>query len=357
MLRRIADLYEAHAGEFFAMCAREAGKIALDAVAELREAVDFLRYYAGEAERTVPSGAGVVVAISPWNFPLAIFTGQVAAVAGGGQCRRRQTRRADVADRLPRRAPDARGGRAPRRVAADAGRRRGGGRTGRGAGPRGRGLHRLHGDRQADRQAARADLAGRLPGGRDGRAQRHDRRLHRAPRAGGARHRRLGLPECGPALLGAARPLRAGGRGREADDHAARRRRGAPDRRPVECRRRRRPGDRRRGAGPHRRARQGQRAGAGRRGALRAADDHRHPGHRGAGRGDLRPGPACRDLQVRRDRRRHRRHQRQGLRADLRPAHPHRRPRRGDRQPDQGRQHLRQPQPDRCDRRLAAVRR
>ncbi|UOM36060.1 bifunctional proline dehydrogenase/L-glutamate gamma-semialdehyde dehydrogenase PutA [Acuticoccus sp. I52.16.1] len=84
VLRRVADLYEAHAGELFALCAREAGKIALDAVSELREAVDFLRYYADEAERLAPDGAGVVVAISPWNFPLAIFTGQIAASLAAG---------------------------------------------------------------------------------------------------------------------------------------------------------------------------------------------------------------------------------------------------------------------------------
>ena len=84
ILRRAADLYEVHAGELFALCAREAGKIALDAIAELREAVDFLRFYAAEAERLTPNGAGVVVAISPWNFPLAIFTGQVAASLAAG---------------------------------------------------------------------------------------------------------------------------------------------------------------------------------------------------------------------------------------------------------------------------------
>ena len=83
-LRRAADLYEANAGEFFALAAREAGKIALDAVAELREAVDFLRYYANEAERLTPDPLGVVVAISPWNFPLAIFTGQIAASLAAG---------------------------------------------------------------------------------------------------------------------------------------------------------------------------------------------------------------------------------------------------------------------------------
>ncbi|MEM7497881.1 MAG: bifunctional proline dehydrogenase/L-glutamate gamma-semialdehyde dehydrogenase PutA [Pseudomonadota bacterium] len=88
-LRRAADLYEANAAELFAICAREAGKIQLDVVAELREAVDFLRYYANEAERLEKdeprlSPRGLVACISPWNFPLAIFTGQIAAALAAG---------------------------------------------------------------------------------------------------------------------------------------------------------------------------------------------------------------------------------------------------------------------------------
>ena len=84
ILRRAADLYEANTGEFLALACREAGKTLADAIAELREAVDFLRFYADEA--TVHPGAarGVIVAISPWNFPLAIFTGQVAAALAAG---------------------------------------------------------------------------------------------------------------------------------------------------------------------------------------------------------------------------------------------------------------------------------
>ncbi len=94
-LERAADLYEAHAPELLGWCVREAGKIMVDAVAEVREAVDFLRYYALQAREQVPPrdlpgptgesnriglhGRGVFVAISPWNFPLAIFTGQIAA--------------------------------------------------------------------------------------------------------------------------------------------------------------------------------------------------------------------------------------------------------------------------------------
>ncbi len=80
ILRRAADLYEANAAELYVLCAREAGKVLADAVSEVREAVDFLRYYALEAEQSPPSAPlGVVTCISPWNFPLAIFTGQIAA--------------------------------------------------------------------------------------------------------------------------------------------------------------------------------------------------------------------------------------------------------------------------------------
>jgi RHH-type proline utilization regulon transcriptional repressor/proline dehydrogenase/delta 1-pyrroline-5-carboxylate dehydrogenase len=81
ILNRAADLYEAHAVEFFALATREAGKSLSDAVAELREAVDFLRYYAAEAANaeTGTEARGAIACISPWNFPLAIFTGQIAA--------------------------------------------------------------------------------------------------------------------------------------------------------------------------------------------------------------------------------------------------------------------------------------
>jgi RHH-type proline utilization regulon transcriptional repressor/proline dehydrogenase/delta 1-pyrroline-5-carboxylate dehydrogenase len=86
VLRRIADLYEAHTPEFFALATREAGKTLLDGVAEVREAVDFLRFYAAESERLEGEGGprGVIACISPWNFPLAIFTGQIAAALAAG---------------------------------------------------------------------------------------------------------------------------------------------------------------------------------------------------------------------------------------------------------------------------------
>ncbi|MGY3437986.1 MULTISPECIES: bifunctional proline dehydrogenase/L-glutamate gamma-semialdehyde dehydrogenase PutA [unclassified Marinovum] len=82
ILSKAADLYEANYGELFALLAREPGKTLPDAVAELREAVDFLRYYAANAPEKAP--VGVFTCISPWNFPLAIFTGQVSAALAAG---------------------------------------------------------------------------------------------------------------------------------------------------------------------------------------------------------------------------------------------------------------------------------
>ncbi|TGD64710.1 bifunctional proline dehydrogenase/L-glutamate gamma-semialdehyde dehydrogenase PutA [Tabrizicola sp. WMC-M-20] len=84
VLKRAADLYEAEFGAIFALLAREAGKTQADAVAELREAVDFLRYYADGAGALVHGARGVFACISPWNFPLAIFTGQIAAALAAG---------------------------------------------------------------------------------------------------------------------------------------------------------------------------------------------------------------------------------------------------------------------------------
>jgi RHH-type proline utilization regulon transcriptional repressor/proline dehydrogenase/delta 1-pyrroline-5-carboxylate dehydrogenase len=101
LLDRAADLFEEHREEFFSLCIREAGKTLVDAVLEVREAVDFLRFYAAEARRqfTRPlplpgptgeqnelrlHGRGVFASISPWNFPLAIFTGLVSAPLAAG---------------------------------------------------------------------------------------------------------------------------------------------------------------------------------------------------------------------------------------------------------------------------------
>lgn len=83
LLRRTADILERHMDELIALCIKEAGKIPQDGIDEVREAVDFCRYYAAQAEALCNdqrlSSRGVVLCISPWNFPLAIFLGQVAA--------------------------------------------------------------------------------------------------------------------------------------------------------------------------------------------------------------------------------------------------------------------------------------
>ncbi|TAK39008.1 MAG: bifunctional proline dehydrogenase/L-glutamate gamma-semialdehyde dehydrogenase PutA [Lysobacteraceae bacterium] len=101
ILERAADLMEQRMPAFMALCTREAGKTLADGVAEVREAVDFLRYYAGQARamfgapEQMPGptgesntlqlgGRGVFACISPWNFPLAIFSGQVAAALAAG---------------------------------------------------------------------------------------------------------------------------------------------------------------------------------------------------------------------------------------------------------------------------------
>jgi RHH-type proline utilization regulon transcriptional repressor/proline dehydrogenase/delta 1-pyrroline-5-carboxylate dehydrogenase len=101
ILERAADLMEQRMPRFMALCTKEAGKTIPDGVAEVREAVDFLRYYAaqarelfgppealpgptGETNTLALGGRGVFVCISPWNFPLAIFTGQVAAALAAG---------------------------------------------------------------------------------------------------------------------------------------------------------------------------------------------------------------------------------------------------------------------------------
>ena len=101
ILEKAAHLFEANRGDLLALAIREAGKSLPDSVAELREAVDYLRYYAqrgradfgtpiklpgptGESNELRLEGRGVFGCISPWNFPLAIFTGQVTAALASG---------------------------------------------------------------------------------------------------------------------------------------------------------------------------------------------------------------------------------------------------------------------------------
>jgi len=100
-LDRLADLVEADRDALIALMAREGGKTLVDGISEVREAADFCRYYAtqarlifaedevmpgptGESDRLVRRGRGVFICISPWNFPLAIFLGQVTAALAAG---------------------------------------------------------------------------------------------------------------------------------------------------------------------------------------------------------------------------------------------------------------------------------
>jgi RHH-type proline utilization regulon transcriptional repressor/proline dehydrogenase/delta 1-pyrroline-5-carboxylate dehydrogenase len=101
LLERAAELMEADRAELVARCVAETGKTIPDSLAEVREAVDLLRYYAAQARRVLAApivlpgptgerneleliGRGVFFCVSPWNFPLAIFTGQVAAALAAG---------------------------------------------------------------------------------------------------------------------------------------------------------------------------------------------------------------------------------------------------------------------------------
>jgi RHH-type proline utilization regulon transcriptional repressor/proline dehydrogenase/delta 1-pyrroline-5-carboxylate dehydrogenase len=84
ILNKAADLFEVNAPELFSLLAQEAGKTLNDCIGELREAVDFLRYYAATAPASKAAPLGTVVCISPWNFPLAIFTGQISAALAQG---------------------------------------------------------------------------------------------------------------------------------------------------------------------------------------------------------------------------------------------------------------------------------
>ena len=90
ILERCAALLESHRAELIALAIREAGKTLGNAIGEVREAVDFCRYYAMQIEHDpvidAPTEHGPLVCISPWNFPLAIFAGQVVAALAAGRC-------------------------------------------------------------------------------------------------------------------------------------------------------------------------------------------------------------------------------------------------------------------------------
>ncbi|MXV43624.1 bifunctional proline dehydrogenase/L-glutamate gamma-semialdehyde dehydrogenase PutA [Saccharibacter sp. 17.LH.SD] len=88
ILERAADLLEKNTVSFLGLAVREAGKSYANAVGEVREAVDFLRYYAAQIKRDFNNAThrplGAIVCISPWNFPLAIFLGQISAALAAG---------------------------------------------------------------------------------------------------------------------------------------------------------------------------------------------------------------------------------------------------------------------------------
>ena len=263
-LRYAADLLEARRGRLIHLLQAEGGKTLDDAVAEVREAVDFCRYYAAEGCKLFGDGLrlpgptgelnvlrlrgrGVFVAISPWNFPLAIFVGQVAAALVAGNCVV-----AKPAEQTPLIAAEA------VRVLHEAGVPPfalqfvpGDGRIGaRLVGHRdvaGRGLHRLdRGGALHQPDARRQERPDRPAHRRDRRHQRDDRRCHGPARAGGRRCRHVRLPLRRAALLRPAAALHPGGRRRPHHRHDRRRRSRAEDRRPPRGLDPHRPGDRRR---------------------------------------------------------------------------------------------------------------
>ena len=266
LLERAADRLEINRGRLLALLQSEAGKTLDDALAELREAIDYCRYYAALARSTLAPqpmpgptgesnvlryrGRGVFVCISPWNFPLAIFLGQVAAALVAGN-----TVVAKPAEQTPLIAALAiallHEAGVPKMalhlVPGDGDRRR---EPGRASADCGRRLYRL--DRSGPRHqpgARREGRTDRAADRRDRRYQCHDRRRHRAPRTGQRRCRHLGLPLRRPALLGAAAALPPGRCRRAHAGHGDRRGARIDRRRPATDRHPCRPGDRRRSQG------------------------------------------------------------------------------------------------------------
>ncbi len=325
-LDRAAGLMERDRGLLMALCVREAGKTIPDALAELREAVDFCRYYAeraradfaaplplpgptGERNQIALEGRGVFACISPWNFPLAIFTGQVSAALAAGNAVI-----AKPAEQTPLIAAAAVKLLHQAGVPADA-------------------LHLLPGDgpnvgaplvahpdiagvaftgstdtaRGHQQGARRPDRTDRAADRGDRRAERDDRGFLRAAGTGGAGRADLQLPERGPALLGAAGAVPAGRCGAEDRGDAGGRHGGAAHRRSRPALHRCGAGDRRGGEGdagsPRRahgeRGRADPRAEAAGRlcpwqlcGAARLSDRQALA----AGEGGVRPDPPCHPL-------------------------------------------------------------
>jgi RHH-type proline utilization regulon transcriptional repressor/proline dehydrogenase/delta 1-pyrroline-5-carboxylate dehydrogenase len=265
MLDRAADRLEADTLRLVTLLVREAGKTAANAVSEVREAVDFLRYYGQQVRRDFDNAThrplGPVVCISPWNFPLAIFTGQVAAALAAGN-----PVLAKPAEQTPLVAAEAvralrAAGVPPAVLQLLPGRGESVGAALVGD-PRVEGVL-FTGSTEVARLLQQS-LARRLGAPRPaGAAGRRDRRPERdgggllgAGRAGGGRRRQLRLRQRRAALLGPARALRpARPRPAPGDDARGRAAR-ALDRRHPRPGGRRRPGDRRGSArryrAPHR---------------------------------------------------------------------------------------------------------
>ena len=227
LLRRAADALQARLPEFCGLLVMEAHKTLGDCVAEVREAVDFCRYYAEQAElrlaeQTLPGptgesnvlrlhGRGVFVCISPWNFPLAIFAGQVvAALVAGNTVAAKPAEQTPVVARrfvalLHEVGVPVEAVAMPARPRRDRGRRAGGR-----CAHRRRVLHRQHAGGARDQPRAGGRGGGDRAADRgDRRPQRDGRRQHRVARAGHRRRRAERLSQRRPALLGAAPAVRA----------------------------------------------------------------------------------------------------------------------------------------------------
>jgi len=384
MLVRVADLLETRRASFIALLQSEGGKTLDDALGEVREAADFCRYYAAQGRKlfgageTMPGptgesnvltlrGRGVFIAISPWNFPLAIFLGQIAAALMAGN-----SVVAKPAEQTPRVAAMA--------IALL-----------HEAGVPTQALHLVQGDgrigaalvahpavagvvftgstevaRAINRTLAapRQGWPGRTADRRDRRHQCDDRRCHRAARTGRRRCGDLRLPFRRPALFGAAAAVPAGGCGKSHDRDDCRCGARTEDRRSGRSVSACRPGHRCRGEAEarypyraderrsapapcrYRTARQLRRA---------ACVRTRQPST--TDRGSVRPGAACGALSRRRSWPRAGRHRGHRLRPHPRHSFTHRRHDRAHHRASAGRQYLCEPEHDRRGGRRAALRR
>ena len=211
VLRRAADLYEADFGAIFALLAREAGKTLADAVSELREAVDFLRYYADGAEGMTRPGAWGFCLHQPVELSLGNLHWADRGSPGGGQCGSGQTGGANAADCGPGGGAFAEGRGSRLGAATVAGGRDSGGCADTRWAGQGRGVHRIDRDGVEDsRRDGRSSGAGRAPDCRNRGAERNAGGQHGAARTGGARHSRLKFPIGRATLFGLAVPLCAG---------------------------------------------------------------------------------------------------------------------------------------------------